>query len=97
MKLYLDDYRRPPPGWKLAQNYKECVFLLGTEEFDEVSLDYSLGERFTGLDVLRWMAANGRFPPKLNIHSSHSFGRAAMADFIRSHFPAGYDFTMRML
>ena len=97
MKLYLDDYRRPPPGWTLARNYKDCVFLLGTEEFDEVSLDYSLGERFTGLDVLRWMAVNGRFPQKLNIHSSHSFGRAAMADFIRSHFPAGYDFTMRTL
>ena len=94
MKLFLDDYRVPPPGWMLVKNYRDCIFQLGAYEYDTVSLDYSLGERFTGLDVLRWMASNQKFPARLNIHSTHGTGRAMMADYIRAHFPRGYPFTM---
>lgn len=94
MNLFLDDIRTAPPGYQTVRNYKDCIFALGTMDFDRVSLDYALGERFTGLDVLKWMAQSHRFPTSLNIHSTHSYGRAAMADYIRSHFPPGYSFTM---
>ena len=94
MKLFLDDIRREPEGYVLVRSFDDCIFELGTKVYDTVSLDYALGERFTGLDVLKWMVRNQKFPQKLNIHSTHAYGRAEMACYIRMHFPKGYVFTM---
>lgn len=94
MKLFLDDIRRAPAGFDCVRTYEDCIFLLGTREYEFVSLDYSLGEYFTGLDVLKWMVENHRFPPKLNVHSTHSYGRAQMCSYIQTYFPKGYSFTM---
>ncbi len=94
MKLFLDDIRREPEGYVLVRSFEDCIFELGTKVYDTVSLDYALGERFTGLDVLKWMVRNQKFPQKLNIHSTHAYGRAEMACYIRMHFPKGYVFTM---
>ena len=94
MKLFLDDIRREPEGYVLVRSFEDCIFELGTKVYDTVSLDYALGERFTGLDVLTWMVRNQKFPQKLNIHSTHAYGRAEMACYIRMHFPKGYVFTM---
>ncbi len=94
MKLFLDDIRREPEGYVLVRSFEDCIFELGTKVYDTVSLDYALGERFTGLDVLKWMVRNQKFPQKLNIHSTHGWGRAEMACYIRMHFPKGYVFTM---
>ena len=94
MKLFLDDIRRDPEGYVLVRSFEDCIFELGTKVYDTVSLDYALGERFTGLDVLKWMVRNQKFPQKLNIHSTHAYGRAEMACYIRMHFPKGYVFTM---
>ncbi|MCI8407001.1 MAG: cell division protein FtsJ [Oscillospiraceae bacterium] len=94
MNLFLDDIRPTPTGYEAVDNYKDCIFLLGTREYERVSLDYSLGSKWTGLDVLKWMAENQRFPKELNIHSTHPYGRSAMAAYIREHFPSGYVFTM---
>lgn len=94
MKLFLDDIRLAPEGYTQARTYQACIELLCAHEFERVSLDYSLGERQTGLDVLKWMVENDRIPPQLNIHSTHDYGRSAMADYIRRNFPAGYVFSM---
>ena len=94
MKLFLDDIRREPEGYVLVRSFEDCIFELGTKVYDTVSLDYALGERFTGLDVLKWVVRNQKFPQKLNIHSTHAYGRAEMACYIRMHFPKGYVFTM---
>ena len=94
MKLFLDDIRREPEGYVLVRSFEDCIFELGTKVYDTVSLDYALGERFTGLDVLKWMVRNQKFPQKLNIHSTHAYGRAEMACYIRMYFPKGYVFTM---
>lgn len=96
-KLYLDDLRKPPEGFELATNFKDCIFKLSIKDYQFISLDYSLGERFTGLDVLKWMVENKQFPEKLNIHSTLDFGRSAMAAFIRDHFPKGYQYTMNSI
>ncbi len=94
MKLFLDDLRKAPAGYQTVTNFRDCIFALSITEYEAVSLDYSLGERWTGLDVLKWMKEHEKFPAKLNIHSTHSYGRAAMADYIRTNFPLGYPFTM---
>ena len=94
MKLFLDDIRREPAGYVLVRSFEDCIFELGTKDYDTVSLDYALGERFTGLDVLKWMVRNQKFPKNLNIQSTHGWGRAEMASYIRMYFPKGYLFTM---
>lgn len=94
MNLYLDDIRPTPVGYEAVDNYKDCILLLGTREYERVSLDYSLGGKWTGLDVLKWMVENQRFPKEINIHSTHSYGSGAMASYIREHFPPNYPFTM---
>ena len=53
MNLFLDDIRPTPTGYEAVDNYKDCIFLLGTREYERVSLDYSLGSKWTGLDVLK--------------------------------------------
>lgn len=95
MKLFLDDIRTVPEGWEGVRTYEECVFRLGTGEYDEVSLDYSLGGRFTGLDVLKWMTENQKYPPRLNIHSSHPYGRQTMRAYVLEHFSPAYPLTMK--
>lgn len=97
MNLYLDDLRKAPEGWTLVRNYRDCIFALGTQNWETVSLDYSLGERWTGLDVLQWIVRNGRYPDRINIHSGDMYGRSAMADYIRTNFPLGYPFTMKCI
>lgn len=97
MKLFLDDIRPAPQGEDIicVRNFRDCIFALETKEFEYISLDYSLGERFTGLNVLMWMYENQKFPQKLNIHSSFSYGVAEMKSYIKSHFPVGYEFTVK--
>ena len=59
MKLFLDDIRREPAGYVLVRSFEDCIFELGTKDYDTVSLDYALSERFTGLDCAE--ADNGYF------------------------------------
>ena len=94
MKLFFFFIRNEPSGYVLVRSFEDCIFELGTKDYDTVSLDYSLGERFTGLDVLKLMVRNNKFPKSLNIHSTHSYGRSEMAYYIHMHFPKGYLFTM---
>jgi hypothetical protein len=42
MKLYLDDYRKPPRGWTVARSAQEAKKLLATREVTEMSFDYDL-------------------------------------------------------
>ena len=44
MKLYVDDVRTPPPGWDLARTVQEAIDFLGANFYEEVSLDYMIGE-----------------------------------------------------
>ena len=87
MKLFLDDIRNEPSGYVLVRSFEDCIFELGTKDYDTVSLDYSLGERFTGLDVLKWMVRNNKFP-KIAEHSLHTHLRPIRDGMLYPHeFP----------
>ncbi len=43
MKLYVDDVRPAPAGWRLARTVEQAVHLLETESVEELSLDYVIG------------------------------------------------------
>lgn len=90
MKVYLDDERNPPEGWKLVRWPEEVIELLKTEHVTEISLDHDLGddEHGTGNDVIVWIEEQvvivGFKPPKIHVHSANSSARLKMEAGIQS-------------
>ena len=81
LKIYLDDLRIEPKGWRRTYTVEETIELLKTRQVEELSLDNDLGdglqEGFRVLDFLEEVIFNDpTFPiPKMNVHSSNE-GRA---------------------
>lgn len=87
-KLFVDDLRECPNGYVCARNFTEVVNAYQNfSEFDVVDLDYDLGERDTGLDILKWMCKSLKNPNRINIHSSHIEGRRLMCEYAEDNFP----------
>lgn len=90
MKVFLDDIRKPPAGWKLVRWPDEAIKLLKTGKVREISLDHDLGddEKGTGYDVINWIeeqvVTKGFVPPKITVHSANSSARRKMEQGIRS-------------
>jgi len=90
MKVYLDDERIAPQGWRQTRWPDEVIALLQTEDVTDLSLDHDLGddERGTGYDVILWLeravATEGFMPPRLSVHSANSSARMKMEAGIRS-------------
>lgn len=84
MKLYLDDERPAPPGWRRVRWPDEVIALLQTGAVTDLSLDHDLGDdaRGTGYDVILWLeeavATRGFVPPTLTVHSANTAARARM-------------------
>ena len=94
MKVFLDDLRAAPEGWKLVRWPNEAIELLKTGEVTEISLDHDLGDdvRGTGSDVILWMEqaiVDRYFPPIMKIplikvHSANTSARLKMEAGIAS-------------
>lgn len=84
MKLFLDDERVPPPGWRLVRWPDEAIELLRTGQVTDISLDHDLGDdlRGTGYDVIVWIevavATQGFAPPSITVHSANTSARVRM-------------------
>ncbi|MEF3301627.1 cyclic-phosphate processing receiver domain-containing protein [Paenibacillus sp. GYB003] len=77
--LYLDDARACPKGFVWAKNAAECIELLLGCDVRVLSLDYDLGWREpTGMDVVRFMILERKYPAVIYLHTSSSAGRAEM-------------------
>ena len=89
MKLILDDRRPMPDGpYNCVRSYAECVdFLRIFRTISFISLDYDLGTKETGYDVLVYMAEHGISPAHINIHSDHSLGVPKMRAYAEEKFP----------
>lgn len=88
MKVYLDDLRPAPEGWKRVYWPDEAIALLETGDVEELSLDHDLGNdvRGTGYDVLVWIeeavALRGFKPPNLRVHSANPAAAVRMQESI---------------
>ena len=77
MKVYLDDCRKCPEGWLLAQTAPECIEFLKTNQVESLSLDHDLGtDPQDGMTVLDWLEEQvmtyGFRPPKhITIHTAN--------------------------
>lgn len=85
MKIFLDDIREAPEGWKHTDNVENTIKLLLTENVSEISLDHDLGDdknNGTGYDVLTWVEEqvflNDYVPPTIHIHTSNPSARLKM-------------------
>ncbi|MFC1813656.1 cyclic-phosphate processing receiver domain-containing protein [Thermodesulfobacteriota bacterium] len=107
MKVYLDDERLTPDGWRRVYWPEEAIELLKTGKVTEISLDHDLGddERGTGYDVILWIeeavATKGFHPPIIHTHSANpsarrkmKLGIASIRQFSKAHDrfnPTGQD------
>lgn len=91
VKLYVDDVRTPPAGWRLARTVAEAQAVLETETVDEVSLDYYIGEGEGGtfMPVAETIAAlpEARRPRRVRLHSASDAGAARMARVLSGRVP----------
>jgi hypothetical protein len=90
LKVYLDDTRPTPNGWRRVYWPDEAIALLKSGEVEEISLDHDLGDdaRGTGYDVLLWVeqavVTEGFRPPKIKIHTDNPAARLRMEAAVRS-------------
>jgi hypothetical protein len=84
MKVYLDDVREAPEGWRRVWWPDEAIALLEAGDVTDISLDHDLGDdaRGTGYDVIRWIeeavVTRQFIPPRIVIHSANPVGRDRM-------------------
>ncbi len=90
MKFYLDDIRKPPPGWEYASTYQAGLDLLEKHrgQWEIASLDHDLGDYLngverTGYDFVQEMAKRDIWPNEIYVHSINYSGRQRMLAFIR--------------
>lgn len=90
MKIWLDDVRPAPEGWRWCKTVDEVKLLMffESESVTEMSLDHDLGEgQPTGYDLCKWMAAENIWPTKsVGIHSMNPVGRNNMNAIIQRYF-----------
>jgi len=89
MRLFVDDYRRPPEGWTLARTIEDAIQCLDTAQFQEVSLDYVIGEdprnNFSKVaHHIVGMPAQSR-PKIVYIHTSSGEGARELKAILQGH------------
>jgi hypothetical protein len=90
MKIFLDDERSAPEGWRQVRWPEEAIALLEAGGVDDLSLDHDLGddEHGTGYDVLLWLeeavVTRGFVPPRIRVHSANVSARQKMEAAISS-------------
>ncbi|MBW4080432.1 cyclic-phosphate processing receiver domain-containing protein [Paenibacillus sp. S150] len=88
INLYMDDYRKHPPGFTLARSTEECLLLLRECEVCVLSLDYDMGpEDFSGGEVARRIVLEGLFPHEIYLHTSSLQGRREMYEILYPAVP----------
>jgi hypothetical protein len=98
MKLYVDDLRRCPDGWKLARTITDAISLLYRGFVDEISLDHDIvfmrgtdlrmhKEAFMSVCMYLCDMPDAKRPAKIRIHTANVDAGWKMHDMLRD---AGY-------
>ncbi|MFD0587051.1 cyclic-phosphate processing receiver domain-containing protein [Paenibacillus sp. GCM10027627] len=87
--VYLDDFRKCPDGFVLAQTAEQCKWLIDGESIDILSLDYDLGwGQPTGYEAVLHLVQSGKFPKRIYLHTSSESGKMQMYHLLSAHLPA---------
>jgi hypothetical protein len=97
MRLWLDDIRLPPPGWRRAHSVNEAIRLLSDHDCEWASLDHDLGDYADdggdGYRLVLWMAETQTWPTRgVRVHSANAPGLSRMLKDIDHYgpYPRGY-------
>lgn len=94
MKLFVDDMRKPfDDNFTIARNYTQATILIDLMDFDFISLDFDLGEKRNGLDLIQYIRDNKKYPKHINIHSTHPTGSQLMYKLATDIFPKNVKIT----
>lgn len=99
MKLYVDDLRRCPDGWKLARTITEAISHLYNGRVDEISLDHDIvfvrgsdirmhKETFMAVAYYLTVMPNELRPRRIRIHTANVDAGWKMHDLLKR---AGYE------
>jgi len=92
ISVFLDDYRKPPEGYVLAETIDECLLLLKHYKIEHLSLDHDLDSDIrNGLLLVKIMVEEQLFAERITIHSVNSVGGKAMYNWFKQ---AQFDSTM---
>jgi hypothetical protein len=104
VKLWLDDVRPAPEGWRHVKNAMDAIAFLQTGLVTEASLDYDVQwsppysvedweNNQTGFAVVRWMAMHDMWPAGgVAVHSANVAGAERMREVIDGHYIHGRRF-----
>lgn len=73
--LWVDDCKPAPDDAAVARTYDDAVRMLRSFRYDELYLDYDLGEERTGYDLLLQAQREGLCPPRVVCISWNPEGR----------------------
>jgi len=90
VKLWVDDRRMAPVGWRWARTAAQAQAIIERNNVVSISLDYNLGGNMTGASVAQFMLYKNKHPSTLATHSSNPAGRKEIEnvfDKIRARYP----------
>lgn len=94
MKLWVDDERPAPEGWKWAKTSAEAIGRLAGVYSDEpgpvaeLSLDHDLGGDDTTRKIVLWMLEHDiPWPPVVRVHTANPVGRDWLVGMIERYGP----------
>lgn len=90
MKLWLDDIRPAPEGWKWAKTCADAFNIIyvflgeSNEEWTDLALDHDLGEQHEdAIEFVKWLDTHNLWPTnRPTIHSMNPVGRKNMEFYI---------------
>lgn len=84
ISVFLDDYRKPPEGYVLAETIDECLILLKSYEIEHLSLDHDLvSYTRNGFLLVQIMVEEQLYADRITIHSANSVGGKAMYNWFK--------------
>ena len=94
MKIWLDDLRPTPEGYKMVKSVNQAVMLIleaekNSLEIEVLDLDHDFGDYSKdggdAIKLLDWLVERGTFYP-IRIHTSNPVGRANMERTIKRYW-----------
>ena len=97
IKIWIDDLREPPPGFKWFRTAEGAIDWLeenGTEGVSLFDTDHDAGEMFVMggdyVNVFRWLDRNGKRDITVHIHSANPKGANAIREIISKNKENGW-------
>lgn len=87
VRLWVDDLRPAPEGWKWAKTSADAIEMLDDKYVVELSLDHDLGGDDTTRPIVLWMCETRIWPDIIRVHSANPVGVEWLVGMIDRYGP----------